>query len=56
MMSIAPPYSSELVAAAGNGTEEQETAWALIEDDFTGGIALAKEERKLAFINWTGKL
>ena len=57
MMATAPPYSGQLIAGNGHGKEKQsKLAWTIVEDDFEKGIATALEEKKLALINWTGKL
>ncbi|HED66533.1 MAG TPA: hypothetical protein ENJ09_13385 [Planctomycetes bacterium] len=51
MSSMAPPYSGGRFLPA---LHESEDTWTIIEDDYHGALARAKEEGKLLFINFTG--
>lgn len=58
MQSIAPPaeaeyYPSEETSDAG--AARGGTPWTLVRDDFDGTLARARDEKKLALINWTGR-
>ncbi len=58
MQAIVPPYSSageEVGAAGGGGKKGSKITWTLVKDDWEAGLAKAREEKKLAFINWTGR-
>jgi thiol:disulfide interchange protein DsbD len=53
---LIPNYSAPRVAGAGGGEGDRkaEAAWTIVEDDYEGGLARARAEGKLAFINFTG--
>ena len=53
---LAPPYSAPRVAGAAgkdNGNEPK-SAWTRVDDNLEAGLQKAKEEKKRAFINFTG--
>ncbi|HVR74565.1 MAG TPA: cytochrome c biogenesis protein CcdA, partial [Planctomycetota bacterium] len=53
--SLAPPYHAERIGAAGGGAAPGEkAAWTIVEDDLEGGLARARDEGKLALVNFTG--
>jgi len=45
MSAILPPY----------GAEEKPAEWKIVADDFERGLETAKEDGKLALVNWTGE-
>jgi thiol:disulfide interchange protein DsbD len=51
---LAPPYSAPRVAGAAGKANEQKSAWSRVDDDLEAGLERAKEEKKRAFINFTG--
>lgn len=52
---LAPPYHAARIGAAGGGAAPGEkAAWTIVEDDLEGGLARAREEGKLALVNFTG--
>jgi cytochrome c biogenesis protein CcdA len=53
MESFVPSYGAERIGAEG-AAGGQEIAWTLVEDDFEGGLKKARDEGKLALLNWTG--
>ncbi len=58
--SLGPDYSAErLGAAAGakgapGGSHVPRASWSIVEDDYEAGLRKAREEKKLAFVNFTG--
>ena len=62
MTAILPPYSihelshNEGGVPPGEQNDRESNPWIIVEDDFEAGLAKAREQGKLALINWTGHL
>ena len=58
---LAPDYAAERVAGSDpwnpqGGKQAAKEKWVLVKDDLDAGLALAREQGKPAFINFTGRL